>query len=216
MPVRERLTDEGARRGKQLNLMIASALRSGRVNAGVSQDTLGAAVNLSGSEVGRIERAEAPWLTVIQATRLLKAVGLDLWAKTYPAGPPIRDAGHLRLLADFESRLPPSVTLHREWPIPHDRDRRAIDLVVVGLPRRTGVEAETNLHDLQELERDINLKRRDADLERMFLLVRASKRNREVLRVADALRRSFPLDTRAVLSALSRGRDPGADGVVVL
>jgi transcriptional regulator with XRE-family HTH domain len=216
MPVRERPIDAGTRRGKQLNLMIASEVRTGRLNAGVSQDTLGAAVDLSGSEVGRIERGEAPWLTVIQASRLLKAVGLDLWAKTYPAGPPIRDAGHLRLLADFESRLAPSVSCHREWPIPHDRDRRAIDVLIVGLPRRTGVEAETSLHDVQGLERDMNLKRRDANLERMFLLVRASKRNRDILRAADALRRSFPLGTRAVLSALGRGRDPGADGIVVL
>ena len=77
----------------------------------------------------------------------------------YPVGPPIRDAGQLRLLADFESRLPPPFAAHREWPIPNDRERRAIDILIAGLPRRTGVEAETNLHDLQALERDMNLKR---------------------------------------------------------
>ena|SRR5688500_15750776 len=79
-----------------------------------------------------------------------------------------------------------------------------------------GVEGETNLHDLQALERDINAKRRDARLERVVLLIRDSKRNRDVLRAADALRRSFPLDTRAVMAALARGRDPGADGIVLL
>ena len=163
--------------------------------AGVSQDTLAAAVGLSGSEVGRIERGEAPWLTVEHAARLLRAVGLDLWAKTFPVGPPIRDAGHLRLLADIEARLPASVQCHREWPIPNDRDRRAVDLVMVGLPLLTGIEAETSLSDLQALERDMNLKRRDARLERMILLVRDSRRNRAILRGADALRRSFPLDT---------------------
>jgi transcriptional regulator with XRE-family HTH domain len=214
--VHERAVDEGTRKGRQLNLMIGTEVRTGRLMAGVSQDTLGAAASLSGSEVGRIERGEAPWLTVVQASRLLKAVGLDLWAKTYPAGPPIRDAGHLRLLADFEARLPSSVQCVREWPIPGDRDRRALDIMLRGLPRRTGVEGETNLHDLQALERDINGKRRDAGTERMILLVRDSKRNREILRGADALRRSFPLDTRAVMAALSRGRDPGADGIVIL
>ncbi len=197
-------------------MMIGAEVRSARRMAGVSQDTLGAVANLSGSEVGRIERGEAPWLSVVQASRLLKAVGLDLWAKTYPAGPPIRDAGHLRLLADFEARLPPSLQCIREWPIPNDRDKRALDIVVRGLPRRTGVEGETNLHDLQALERDINGKRRDAGIERMILLVRDSKRNRAILREADALRHSFPLDTRAVLAAVCRERDPGADGIVVL
>jgi len=184
--------------------------------AGLSQDELGALVGLSGSEVGRIERDEASWLTVIHASKLLSAVGLELWAKAYPAGPPLRDAGHLRLLADFEARLPTSVACHREWPMPNDGDQRVIDLVLLGLPRRTGVEAETVLDDLQALERDIHLKRRDADLERMILLVRGSRRNREILRGADALRRAFPFETRRILAALARGRDPGGDGIVIL
>lgn len=191
-------------------------MRGARRMAGISQDALGAAVGLSGSEVGRIERGEASWLTVAQATRVLRAVGLDLWVKTFPAGPALRDAGHLRLLRDFEQRLPASLRCRREWPIPNDRDRRAIDLVIVGLPKRTAVEAETGLHDLQALERDINLKRRDAGVERMVLLVRGTKRNREILRAADALRRAFPAHTRAVMSALSRSQDPGADGIVIL
>lgn len=216
MPVRERAIDEGTRRGRAINRMIGAEVLSARRMAGVSQDKLGTAAGLSGSEVGRIERGEAPWLTVVQASRLLKAVGLDLSAKAYPGGPPIRDAGHLRLLADFEARLPPELRCIREWPIPNDRDKRAIDILVGGLPLRTGVEGETNLHDLQALERDINGKRRDARLDRMVLLVRDSRRNRDILRTSDVLRRSFPLDTRGVMAALGRGRDPGADGIVVL
>lgn len=196
--------------------LLGSEIRLARRLAGISQDALGSAVGLSGSEVGRIERGEAPWLTVRHAARLLRAVGLDLWVKTFPVGPPIRDAGHLRLLSDFEKRLPPSIEGHREWPIPNDGDRRAIDLLLVGLPRRIGVEAETGLTDLQALERDINRKKRDAGLERMILLVRDSRRNREVLRAADALRRAFPGRTRSVLSALRRGHDPGTDGIVIL
>lgn len=196
--------------------MIGAELRNARHMAGISQDTLASAVGLSGSEVGRIERGEGPWVSIEDATRLLRAVGLDLWVKTFPVGPPIRDAGHLRLLSDFEARLPSSVRCEREWPIPGDRDRRALDLVLIGLPRRTAVEAETSLRDLQALERDMNLKRRDATLERMILLVRDSRRNREVLRTADALRRAFPGSTRSVLSAFRRGLDPGTDGIVIL
>ena len=196
--------------------MIGSEVRHKRRIAGPSQDDLGALVGLSGSEVGRVENARAPWLTVIHASELLSVLGLELWAKTYPVGPPVRDAGHLRLLGDFESRLPASVRRHREWPIPNDRDRRAVDMVLVGLPARTGVEAETVLGDLQDLEREINLKQRDANLERMILLVRGSRRNREILRAADALRRAFPIQTRAVLAALAEAKDPGANGLVIL
>ena len=216
MPARERAVDEGSRKGRQLTLMIGAEVSSARRMAGISQDTLAATVGLSGSEVGRIERGEAPWLTVVQASRLLKALGLDLWAKLYPAGAPLRDAGHLRLLAEFEARLPATVECVREWPIPNDRDRRAFDILLRGMPRRTAVECETNLHDLQALERDINGKRRDGGIERMILLVRDSRRNRTILRGAEALRRSFPLETRAAMAALARGRDPGADGIVVL
>lgn len=216
MPVRERPIDAASQRARRLDARIGAEIRGARRMAGISQDALGVAVGVSGSEVGRIERGEAPWLTVVQATRLLRALGLDLWMKTFPTGPPLRDAGHLRLLRDFEQRLPASLQCVREWPIPNDRDRRAIDLVIVGLPKRTAVEAETGLEDMQALQRDINLKRRDAGIERMILLVRGTKRNREMLRAADALRQAFPASTRAVLSALGRTQDSGADGVVIL
>ena len=184
--------------------------------AGVSQDTLGRVVGLSGSEVGRVERGDAEWLTVLHASELLGAVGLSLWAKAFPEGPPLRDAGHLRLLAEFEARLAPTVRCRREWPIPADGDRRAVDLVLAGLPRSVGVEAETVLEDLQALERDVNLKQRDAGLPVMLLLVRGSPRNRRILRDAGALQRAFPLHTRRVLAALAAGRDPGGNGIVIL
>lgn len=216
MPVRERVVAAGTRRGERLNRMIGQEIRNGRRMAGVSQEDLGAAAGLSGSEVCRVEHGQAPWLTVIHASELLSAVGLDLWGKVYPAGPPLRDVAHLRLLADFEARLAASVQCQREWPIPNDRTGRAIDLLLTGIPKRTGVEAETVLNDLQALERDLNLKQRDASLERMILLVRGSKRNREILRAADALRRAFPLQTRTVLTALGEGRDPGGSGIVIL
>jgi len=145
--------------------MLGAEVRGARRMAGISQDTLGAAVGLSGSEVGRVERGEAPWVTIVHAARLLSAVGLDLWVRAYPGGPPVRDVAHLLLLARFEARLPPSVQCHREWPIPNSHDRRALDVYLAGLPLRTGVEAETMLDDTQALQRDINLKRRDAGLD---------------------------------------------------
>ena len=216
MPVRDPRLAAARRRAYQLNQMIGLELRTARRIAGVSQATLGAAVGLSNSEVSRIEHGAADWLTVRHASELLGAVGLSLWGKTFPEGPPLRDAAHLRLLAEFEARLAPSVRCHREWPIPADHDRRAVDLVLSGLPRTIGVEAETVLEDLQALERDINLKQRDAGLAVMLLLVRGSRRNRTVLRGADSLRNAFPQTGRGVLAALAAGRDPGGNGIVIL
>ena len=216
MPVRDRRVVAARRRGQQLNRTIGSELRVARRMAGISQDTLGVATGLSGSEVGRVEKGAADWLTLIHASELLGAVGLSLWAKAFPEGPPLRDAAHLRLLADFEARMSPTVRCRREWPLPADGDRRAVDLVLTGLPRSVGVEAETVLEDLQALEREINVKQRDAGLAVILLLVRGSRRNRAILQGADALRRSFPHATRRILAALAAGRDPGGNGLVIL
>jgi len=216
MPARERPIDLATRRAAELNRRLGGEVRAARRMAGVSQDAVGAAVGLSGSEVGRIERGEAPWLTIVHASRLFAAVGLRFWARAYPGGSPLRDAAHSRLLARFEARLPAHVRCTREWPIPLPDDFRAIDLLLIGLPRRTGVEAETALTDEQALTRELAGKRTDAQLERMLLLVQESRRNREALAAASGLRRAFPLTTRAVLTALAAGRDPGADGIVVL
>lgn len=184
--------------------------------AGLSQDAVGAALGISGSEVGRVERGEAPWLGIVEASRLLATVGLSFWGRTYPAGPPLRDAAHGRLLSRFEARLPPQLRCMREWPMPLPGDLRSIDLVVIGPIARTGVEAETAFTDEQATTRELMSKKADAKLDRMLLLLQDSQRNREALAAADGLRRAMPLGTRAVMSALSAGRDPGADGIVIL
>jgi hypothetical protein len=71
--------------------------------------------------------------------------------------------------------------------------------------------------DVQAVERKTMLKKRDGDLDRMILLVAESRANRDLLAVhREALRVSFPLDTRPILAGLSMGRSPSADGIVVL
>jgi transcriptional regulator with XRE-family HTH domain len=214
MPAREDAVGVGARQGRRITRHLATEIRTARRMAGVSQRQVAAAVGLSPAEIGRIERDEAPWLSIVDAARIVSVLGLDLWVKTYPAGSPLRDAGHAKLIAAFERRLPPVVTVRREWPIPHGNGQ-AIDLLLDGLPRRTGVEAETVLEDEQALERRLSLKRDAANLGRMILLVKDSVRNRRAV-AGSGLRRAFPAGTRQVLSALARGEDPGADGLVVL
>ncbi|MCA1587625.1 MAG: hypothetical protein LC744_02835 [Chloroflexi bacterium] len=51
----------------------------------------------------------------------------------------------------------------------------------------------------------------------MVLVVARSRRNTELLRAAlPVLRSTFPLSTGEVLRSLAAGRDPGANGVVVI
>jgi hypothetical protein len=79
------------------------------------------------------------------------------------------------------------------------------------------VECETRLFDVQALERRIALKRRDDGSPDVLLLVPRTRTNREAMTVAgDRLRSAFPLETRAVLSALRAGVRPGGSGIVLL
>ena len=216
VPSRDRPLDESARRAVWLCQRIGTEIRDARRMAGINQDRLGAAASLSGSEVGRVERGEAPALTIAASVRLLRVVGLDLWLKTYPFGPPLRDAAHTALMDRLIARLPGTVGWKREWPLPVPGDHRAVDLVLTGLPVATGIEVETRLVDEQALLRDIHSKQRDAGLERMYLLLLRSRSNTTALKGATGLTRAFPLRSRTVLAALRNGRDAGANGIIML
>jgi hypothetical protein len=61
------------------------------------------------------------------------------------------------------------------------------------------------------------LKQRDGRVEVLILLVSDTAHNRAVLAEhREALRASFPLDTRAVMRAVEAGQTPEASGIVVL
>jgi hypothetical protein len=89
---------------------------------------------------------------------------------------------------------------------------------VLGLdPADMPLEAEARLRDLQAVDRRCPLKLRDSGFDRLILLVSDTANNRRMLEAyREDLRSSFPLDTRAVLADLRRGRTPSASGIVVL
>ncbi|MEO8639690.1 MAG: hypothetical protein ABI458_07235, partial [Chloroflexota bacterium] len=144
------------------------------------------------------------------------ALGGDLSVKVYPAGPPIRDAAHVALLAMLDARAGGRWRVVHEAPVGQAGDGRAWDRRLDG-PVSIGVEAEVAVRDLQALERRMQRKKQDSGVTRMILLVRGTRRNRETLReVLPSLRGTFPLGSRELLQALANGRDPGADGLLVL
>jgi hypothetical protein len=92
--------------------------------------------------VSRIERARVPGVSVEQLARLLAVVGLDLSARAYPFGLPLRDAAQLGLLSRFEAVLHASLRLGREVPLTGEADLRAWDAVLYGAGEPIAVEAK--------------------------------------------------------------------------
>jgi transcriptional regulator with XRE-family HTH domain len=217
MATRERRLDRGREQAARIIRATAGEIRQTRRGSGLSIRTVASSVGMSESTFGQIERSELPEVTVAQLATACAAVGLRFSARSYPDGDPIRDAGQIQLLERFRRELPNSVAWRTEVPVPVPGDLRAWDghcrfgAVVVG------VEAETRVIDVQALDRRIGLKARDADVAIVILVVADTVTNRRRLRDhREALRASFPLDTRAVLAAVRDGRSPAASGIAVL
>ena len=216
MPFNEGPADRGARRGRFLENRTVDGLVTARHASAISQRELGRQLGVSHSRVGRVLRGEPGTLTIELAARMASVLGLELNVSLHPNGDPVRDKGHLALLERFRGRLPSSIRWRTEVPIPIEGDRRSADAVIGSIGWAAMVEAETRIDDVQALARKINLKQRDIGLPRVILVVADTRHNRTVVANVDALRERFPISTRACLAALSLGRDPGADALVIL
>ena len=206
----------GRLKGEWLAHQLTTEWRDLRLGAGVSQSAVSRSVGISRSAYARLERGEALEIGLVRAAIITSTLGGDLSVKVYPAGPPIRDAAHVALLTKIEARAGGRWRAKHEAPVGPAGDGRAWDRRLEG-PVSVGVEAEVTLRDLQALERRMQRKKQDSGVTRMILVVRGTRRNREILReVLPSLRGTFPLGSREVLQALADGRDPGADGLVVL
>ena len=196
---------------------VVADIRSARRAAGLSIRDAAAAVGLDESTFARLERRELQHPTVAHLTLACAAVGLDLGMRAYLVGEPVRDAGQLRLLARLRSCLAPSLPWGTEVPMPSHGDLRALDGWTRADGLGIGIEADTRLGDLQALQRRAVLKKRDAQLDRLILLVADTRANRLVLDAhRGLLRGTFPLDTRAILRAIRAGHAPTGDGIVIL
>jgi hypothetical protein len=150
----------------------------------------------------------------------MAVVGLELSARAYPGGSPVRDAAQLALLDRLRSRTDPSIRWRREVPLPILGDQRAWDAVLEApaAPTRIAVEAETRLKDVQQLQRRVALKRRDdGSIEHVVLLIAGTRLNRRIVKEhAQALEADYPMSGRAILDALGQARLPTANGLVLL
>jgi transcriptional regulator with XRE-family HTH domain len=196
---------------------VARELDLARRRHGLSRREIGRAVGLSEAQVGRIARGLAPSLTIVQASRLLAAVGLELSVRAFPAGDPIRDVAHLVLLEKLRVRLHRSIRWRAEVPLPLPGDLRACDAVLFGSGWALPVEAETRLIDLQALDRRIALKQRDGRMNDVLLLCSDTRNNRAALRVGGAaLSDRYPLPGRRALELLTAGHPPEGGSIILL
>jgi transcriptional regulator with XRE-family HTH domain len=214
---RERAIDRGTRLGRAALVRLGQESRDARLDRGLSIDAVAVAMGISNAEVSRIERALSPRVPAITLFRLVAVVGLDLSARLYPGSTVLRDAGQVALLADFRTHLHPSIGFATEVPLPMPGDQRAWDAMLTGRGWRFGVEGEVAPRDAQALNRRLQLKLRDGQVDGVVLVCRASRRTREFLVAArPELQPTFPIDGRRALAALANGVDPGGSAIIVL
>jgi transcriptional regulator with XRE-family HTH domain len=217
VPRRSRVVERGAARGRANTIKLANELRSGRVDRGLTQQAVAGAVGISRSRESYIERGLVGSVSVAKWSELLAVVGLELSVQAFPTGQPIRDAAHAALLERLHSRLHASLRWRTEIPMPILSDLRGWDAMIHGAGWRLAVEAETRPDDLQALERRIALKLRDSGIESVILLLKDSRRNRDVVRAyGDVLAERFSVPGRQALELLAAGANPGGSSLILL
>lgn len=127
MGSREDRRTVGRRRGERLARELTAEWRELRLGAGVSQSAVSRTVGISRSAYARLERGETAEIGLVRAAMITAALGGELSVKVYPAGPPVRDAAHLALLAGFEARLSGRWRVTHEAPVGPPGDARAWD-----------------------------------------------------------------------------------------
>lgn len=215
---RARSSDAASRRGRELTELVLRELRAARMDRNISGAAVAVVLGISASQFSRLERGRTSGVSIEDACVALDAVGLDLVVKTYPGGPPIRDAAHTALLDRLRPRCHASIRLLTEVGMPIAGDQRAWDLVAVGPAWRHRFEAETRARDCQALTRRIRLKARDSgDIGGVSLLLLDSRHNRDFVAMhAATLAETFPVPASVALAALRTGADPGAGSVILL
>lgn len=207
---------ESSRHVIRLLHTIGDDLREARLSAGLNQAVVARTLGTTRRRLGRIEGGRVPLVPLADLAMHAGIVGLRLHAKLYPAGPPLRDKAQLGLLDRFQRRLSRAWRIRLEEPIPLPGDQRAWDMVLRCGSVVIGIEAITRLRDVQAQVRAARLKQRDAEIQRLVLLIAATHANRRALAGAGPTRAAFALSTRVTLAALAAGTDPGDDAVVLL
>jgi transcriptional regulator with XRE-family HTH domain len=135
---------------------VLEEIRLARLDRGLASRDVARAVGISPAQYSRLERGLSGSLTIVQASAMLAAVGMELSVRAFPGGEPLRDAAQGAVLERLRVRLHRSLRFSTEVVFPGPNDRRAWDAVIAGADWRYGVEAETRPRDRQALERRLD------------------------------------------------------------
>lgn len=214
MPNREQRLARATRLiGRDLD-EAAEELREARRRGGLTQQVVASAIGVSHQTVLRNEKGFRG-ISPILLARHAAAVGLRARIKLYPDGEALRDAGQVALIRRFRGQAGDAGHWAFEVPIPESGDQRALDAVLTLPGGRVGIEFYTRLADAQAQLRAANLKKRDARLDRLVVVVQATRANRRALREAGSILTDFPGSGRRIMAAFAAGDLPPFDGVVV-
>lgn len=196
---------------------VGREIRLARVMAGRTQRDLGRSIGTSACRISLVERGQVASVSYRQLARMAAAVGLKLSVRAYPVGRRLLDKPQLDLLGALRARASQAWRWQTEVPMPIPGDLRAADAVATIEGCSVLCELWTRLADWQAQSRGALLKQRDLRADRLLIVLRATRANREALAAAGpASGGSFPLGSREVIRALAAGRDPGQNGIVVL
>ena len=148
---------EGRRRSREQMHHVASDVRLARVGSGLSLRDVAAAAVIDHAHLWRFERRRPAISRLATSPRSARCSASTSRLRAYPAGDPLRDAAHARLLERLRNILHPDLGSTTEVPSPGDRDPRAWDAMIRGRGWRLPVEAETVVTDVQALERKLAL-----------------------------------------------------------
>jgi hypothetical protein len=222
VPTRRGPLTRGTEKGRATVQALMREAEAARVTSGTSYAVIGRALRLSTGQVARICRGRSPNVSIVRAAQVLEAVGMELSARAFPVGAPVRDAGQVALLGRLRRRINPDLRWAEELPVvemptPGLSDFRAWDAGIDGPGVRVRVDAETHVGDLQAVERRVALKQRDGREECVILLLADTRHHRELLHAAgDGLRSAYPVPQRTTLAALRAGRSPGGNALILL
>ncbi len=217
MPTRTRATAPTFLIGRVGHDVFGDQLRAARLVSGATQAQVAAALGLSQSEISRRELGLSVGISGVSLALHAAAVGLKLAVQLWPVGAAVRDSAQARYIAAFVARVSTRWRVTLEASVPLAGDLRAADVLLTNEAARVVVEVITRLTDLQAQLRSAQAKARDLSATRLVIVVAATHANRDVLAATrPTLVDSFDLDSRAVMAALSAGRDPGRDAIILL
>ncbi len=197
---------------------IGKELRTTRISAGRSQQVIAQAARISQAQLARIELGKNEHVPLSTLITVATMEGLKLVVSLYPDGDVIRDAAQTKLLRLLRQRVGEGWRWRYEVVVAPG-DQRAWDAGSTHEQTHASfvTDAETRIHDAQDLLRRITRKRDAAGDVRVLLVVSDTHHNRAALAAARELfAAEFPCPMRDALRALAQGRVPDADAILIL